>query len=103
MAKRLELLKDTIPHIARVAVLVKRDNPLFEATLPVIRRAADTLKIELQQFNTNGPAEFEPAITAMIKNHLEGNIIKEDAVYLTTLETAHRPGYEKNAAYRFIW
>jgi putative ABC transport system substrate-binding protein len=29
MAKRLELLKDAIPHIARVAVLVKPDNPLF--------------------------------------------------------------------------
>lgn len=85
MAKRLELLKDTIPHIARVAVLVKPDNPLFEATLPVIRRAADTLKIELQQFNANGPAEFEPAIAAMVKNHVEGIVIQEDAVYLTNL------------------
>jgi putative ABC transport system substrate-binding protein len=86
MAKRLELLKDTIPHIARVAVLVKPDNPLFEATLPVIRRAADTLKIELQQFNANGPAEFEPAIAAMVKNHVEGIVIQEDAVYLTNLK-----------------
>ena len=49
MAKRLELLKDTIPHVRRVAVLVKPDNPLFSATLPVIHRAADALTIELQQ------------------------------------------------------
>lgn len=83
MAKRLELLKDTIPHIRRVAVLVKPDNPLFQATLPVIRRAADALKIELQQFDARDPTEFEPAIAAMARNRVEGIIVQEDAVYLT--------------------
>lgn len=85
MAKRLELLKDTIPQIKRVAVLVKPDNPLFKATLPVIQRAADTLKIELQQYDAHGPAEFEPAIAAMVRNRVEGIVIQEDAVYLTNL------------------
>ena len=56
MAKRLELLKDAIPHITRVAVLVKPDNPLFKTTLPAIQSAADALKIELQQFVAHGPA-----------------------------------------------
>ena len=83
MAKRLELLKDTIPHVRRVAVLVKPDNPLFSATLPVIHRAADALKIELQQFDAHGPTEFEPAIAAMARSRVEGIIVQEDAVYLT--------------------
>ena len=86
MAKRLELLKDTAPHITRVAVLVKPDNPLFRATLPVIRRAADTLKIELQQFDAHGPTDFGPAIAAMAKSRVEGIVIQEDAVYLTNLK-----------------
>ena len=85
MAKRLELLKDAIPHITRVAVLIKPDNPLFKATLPVIQRAADTLKVKLQQFDARGPNEFEPAIAAMVKNRIEGVVIQEDAVYLTNL------------------
>jgi putative ABC transport system substrate-binding protein len=76
-------LKDTIPHISRVAVLVKPDNPLFRATLPVIHRAADALKIELQQFEASGPTEFEPAIEAMVRNHVQGIVVQEDAVYLT--------------------
>ena len=84
MAKRLELLKDAIPHITRVAVLVKPDNPLFKATLPAIQ-SADTLKIELQQFVAHGPAEFGPAMAAMAKNRVEGIIVQEDAVYLTNL------------------
>jgi putative tryptophan/tyrosine transport system substrate-binding protein len=85
MAKRLELLKDAVPHITRVAVLVKPDNPLFKATLPVIRRAADTLKVELQEFDARGPNEIEPAIAAMVKNHIQGIVVQEDAVYLTNL------------------
>ena len=82
MAKRLELLKDSIPHVRRVAVLVKPDNPLFSATLPAIHRAADALKIELQQFDARDPTEFEPAISAMVRNRVEGIIVQEDAVYL---------------------
>jgi putative ABC transport system substrate-binding protein len=85
MAKRLELLKDVIPHVTRVAVLVKPDNPLFKATLPVLQSAADTLKIELQQVVAHGPAEFESAIAAMVKNRAEGIVVQEDAVYLTNL------------------
>ena len=83
MAKRLELLKDTVPHIRRVAVLVKPDNPLFKTTLPVLRRAADTLKIDLQQFDARAAAELEPAIAAMVRNRVEAIVVQEDAVYLT--------------------
>jgi putative ABC transport system substrate-binding protein len=85
MAKRLELLKDAIPKIRRVAVLVKPDNLLFKDTLPVIQRAADTLKIELQQFDARGPSDFETAIAAMVKNQVEGIVVQEDAVYLANL------------------
>jgi putative ABC transport system substrate-binding protein len=83
MAKRLELLKDTVPRIERVAVLVKPDNPLFRATLPVVHDAAKALKIELQQFDARDPAEFESAIAAMARHRIEGILVQEDAVYLT--------------------
>jgi putative ABC transport system substrate-binding protein len=82
MAKRLELLKDSIPHIRRVAVLVKRDNPLFSVTLPVLHRAANALQVELQECDARDPAEFESAMTTMAQNS-EGIIVQEDAVYLT--------------------
>jgi putative tryptophan/tyrosine transport system substrate-binding protein len=83
MAKRLELLKEAIPHIARVGVLVKPDNPLFKTTLPVMQQAADTLKIELKRFDAHDPGELEPAIAAMANDRVEGLVIQEDAVYLT--------------------
>jgi putative tryptophan/tyrosine transport system substrate-binding protein len=86
MVKRLELLKEAIPTITRAAVLVKPDNPLFKTTLPALQQAADTLKIELKPYDARDPADFEPVMTAMVKDHVQGLVIQEDAVYLTNLK-----------------
>jgi putative ABC transport system substrate-binding protein len=86
MAKRLELLKEAMPHIARVAVLVKPDNPLFKSTLPVLGTAANSLKLELQQFDAHGPSEFAGAFSAMSKSRAEAIVFQEDAVFLGNLK-----------------
>ena len=75
MAKRLELLKEAMPQIARVAILVKPDNPLFKSTLPVLESAANSLKIELQQFDAHSPGEFEIAFSAMARSRIEAIVI----------------------------
>ena len=85
MAKRLELLKEAMPHITRVAILVKPDNPLFKSTLPVLESAADSLKIELHQFDAHSPSEFEVAFLAMGKSHIDAIVFQEDAVFLGNL------------------
>jgi len=85
MAKRLELLKEAMPHITRVAILVKPDNPLFKSTLPVLEIAANSLKIELQQFGAHSPSEFEVAFLAMAKSHIDAIVFQEDAVFLGNL------------------
>jgi putative ABC transport system substrate-binding protein len=82
MAKRLELLKEALPHIARAGILVKPDNPLFQSTLPVIESAAAALKIELHQFDAHAPGEFEAAFAAMARRRIEAMVIQEDAVFL---------------------
>ena len=85
MAKRLELLKEAMPQIARVAILVKPDNPLFKSTLPVLESAANSLKIELQQFDAHSPGEFEMAFSAMARSRIDAIVIQEDAVFLGNL------------------
>jgi putative ABC transport system substrate-binding protein len=82
MAKRLELLKEAMPHIVRVAILVKPDNPLFKSTLPVLETAANSLKLELQRFEAHGPSEFAAAFSAMAKSRAEAIVLQEDAVFL---------------------
>ena len=60
--KRLELLKEAIPRLARVAVLRYRTsgNQSLEATLA----AAQPLKLKVQVFEVQGPNEFGGAFTA---------------------------------------
>ena len=63
--KRLELLKENVPGLAEVGVLVNPANPISEPILPAMKVAAQSLKLELAQFAVRGPAEFEGSFAAM--------------------------------------
>ena len=82
MAKRLELLKEAIPRITQVAILVKPDNPLLRTPPEAIHTAAKSLNIELHQFEARGPEEFEITFSAMAKRRVEAVSILDDAVFI---------------------
>jgi putative tryptophan/tyrosine transport system substrate-binding protein len=60
-AKRLELLKEILPSLADVGVLLNPANPNNEQIIPTMRLTAQALKLEIHQFDVHGPAEFEGA------------------------------------------
>jgi len=84
MSKRLELLKEAMPHITKAAVLVNPDNPFFGLTLPALETAGSSLKIGLQRFDAHGPSDFEPAFLAMAKGGVDAAVIQEDAIFLSS-------------------
>jgi putative ABC transport system substrate-binding protein len=84
-AKRLELLKEAMPHITEVAILVKPDNPLFVSMLQDLEIAANSLKIGLQRFDAHGPSEFEAAFLAMAKRRVDAVVTAENAVFLSNV------------------
>jgi putative ABC transport system substrate-binding protein len=96
MAKRIELIKETLPRMANVAVLVNSDNPMTGPLLQVAGLAAGALKIGLQQFEARGPKEFEGAFAAMEKKRVDAVVISNDATFITNakaiadLATKHR-------------
>lgn len=47
-AKRLELLKEAVPGISRVAILINPANPSHRPVLPQLQVAAEALKLKLQ-------------------------------------------------------
>ena len=79
-AKRLELLKEAVPRIARVAVLLNSDNPVNPAVLQAMELAAGSLKVELLQFAVRGPGDFEGAFAMMAKKRMQAVAILEDPV-----------------------
>ena len=95
-AKRIELVKESIPALTQVAVLVNPDNPVFGPTLKLMETTAKALKVELLQFPVRAPKEFEEAFAAMAAKKLRAVAIHEDGLFnanidtLVTLATRHR-------------
>lgn len=85
LVKRLELLKEAMPHMTRAAIPVKPDNPLFKSSLPVLESAAQSMKIELHQFDAHGPNEFTAVFSAMAAKRINAIVFQEDAVFLGNL------------------
>ena len=85
-AKRLELLKATVPRATRIGALINPDNPqTMASTLPALRRAAESMKVELFLFEARSPSEFEGAISAMTKERVEAVEIADDPMFLGNL------------------
>lgn len=77
-AKRLELLKDAIPRVKRVAVLVNPDHPDVGLFRQAMEPVAKSLKLELQHFGARGPEEFEGAFAAMVPKRVNAVAIIDE-------------------------
>ena len=69
--KRLELLKEAVPEVSRIAVLWHPEFPPNVESLPKLQAAAQALQVELHLVAYQGPEDFEGAITAMRKDGAE--------------------------------
>jgi putative ABC transport system substrate-binding protein len=80
-AKRIELLKELVPAISRVAYILNPDNPASSgAVIEAVQTAAQSLKVELQQFQTRGPSEFEHTFERMVQASMAAIVIDDDAM-----------------------
>jgi putative tryptophan/tyrosine transport system substrate-binding protein len=82
-AKRLELLKETMPGLTDVGILLNLVNPMNEPILAHMSRVAQPLKLELHQFGVRAPTEFEGAFVAMAAKHVGSLVVIDDAVLLS--------------------
>ena len=81
-AKRLELLKEAVPRITQVAVLLNPDNPASLTNIKQMEIAAKSMKVELQRFEVRGPNEFEGAFSAMAKRRVDAVEITDDPMLI---------------------
>jgi putative ABC transport system substrate-binding protein len=81
--KRLELLKQVLPHVSRVAILLNKDNPAHAVAWKETLVAATTLRIDVQPFEVQGAAMFDEAFTKMVKSRMEALVLFEDAMFAT--------------------
>jgi putative ABC transport system substrate-binding protein len=72
MGKQLELLKEIVPRITRVAVLGTTPNPTSGSDLRATREAARILRLQLQVVEVGGPEEFGSAFSEFAKGGCGG-------------------------------
>jgi putative ABC transport system substrate-binding protein len=83
--KRLELLKETLPQLARVAVLVNSDWPTdfgqrFRAEM---QTAAARLGLQLKFVPARTPDDLPGAFTAMTRERAQALVVPGDAMFST--------------------
>jgi putative ABC transport system substrate-binding protein len=79
--KGLELLKDTLPEVRRVAILWNPANPAHAVAVKDVRAAAGPLGIELRALEGRGPS-FERVFADMAKARVDAVMVVADATYL---------------------
>jgi putative ABC transport system substrate-binding protein len=84
-AKRLQLLKQTIPRLTRVAVLWNPDTPWHPKAIADLKAAAPALSLKLSFVPARTPDEFSPAFSEISRMHAQGVYLMDDAMF-----SAHR-------------
>jgi putative tryptophan/tyrosine transport system substrate-binding protein len=80
VGKQLEVLKEVVPEVSRVALLWNPDNP---GSAPQVREAevaARTLGVELQTLEARGPQEIDSAFAAMTRERAGALVVLADAI-----------------------
>jgi putative ABC transport system substrate-binding protein len=93
--KRLELLKRTVPGLARVAVFWNPPNPAYGPILKELEAAAPTLDLKLQRLEVRVPQDFEAAFQAATRQRAGALILPGDPL------TSNRPRMVADLALKY--
>jgi len=71
LGKRLELLKETVPKLARVAYLWSRTNPDADDQFKEVAAVARFLRVEVQSLAVKGPDDFSGVFETALKRRAQ--------------------------------
>jgi len=81
-AKQLQLLKEVVPKVSRVAFLRNPDNPSSAAWSREAEAAARGLGVRLQTLEARNPQEIDSAFAAMTRERAGALLIFADGIFL---------------------
>ena len=92
--KRLQLIKEVVPSISRVAFLWNPDNASNVVILEELRAAAPTLGLELIAVEARVPGDFERAFATIVDRRAEAILTTNDPLHqrniASIIETMNR-------------
>jgi len=85
--KQLQILKEAIPRVSRVAVLSNPADPSFALQMREVEATARSLRIHLQNVEAKGPEEFESAFAAMARERADALLVGATSTFLAQRTT----------------
>jgi putative ABC transport system substrate-binding protein len=80
--KRIELLRELLPGLTRIAFLAHRADPAATLFMQESQIAADKFGLRLQRAIVNGPEDFERAFADMVRE--QANVLIVQPIFLQT-------------------
>src|SRR4030095_5949173 len=77
----LELLKEIVPNVRRVAFLLNPANPGTKLAIKNVKSRAKSLGVQLQLLEARGPGEFETALEAMARERVGALLVAPDPIF----------------------
>ena len=84
-AKRLQLLKEAVPRLTKVAVLWSPDVPSHPKVIEDLKAVAPSLSIEVSTMSARTPEEISTALSAVTRAHAQALYVLDNAFF-----AAHR-------------
>jgi len=94
-AKRLELLRELVPKIASVALLVNPNNPTTTTQTKDMQAATTALGLQFNIVNVDSQSNFDNVFATLVQQHTDALVVSADSIFwshlnqLVTLATGH--------------
>ncbi len=86
--KRLQLIKETIPRLNRVALLANPTSPYYDLTVKDITAAAQSLGVPLSTIDAREATDLDRAFAAMVQARVDSLVVQADAVLSNVISRA---------------
>jgi putative tryptophan/tyrosine transport system substrate-binding protein len=84
-AKRLEMLKEAVPRLARAAVVLNPDNRSNGVGLEKLKKTATALNVELFEVPVRSPRDFDDAFALIVRRRADGLVYLTDTMLVASM------------------
>jgi putative ABC transport system substrate-binding protein len=84
--KHVELLKEAVPSLTKLAVLWNPANSSHGPALQAARAAAETLSLQNHSFEVRAPSELDSTFAAVIADRADGVLFIADPIFFVQLK-----------------
>jgi putative tryptophan/tyrosine transport system substrate-binding protein len=81
-AKRIEFLKEVLPTIQRIAILVNPANPAWQRRPGDLMTKTKGLGVALHRVDARSPEDFDGAFTAIVSVRANAILVENDALFM---------------------